>query len=437
MNSVFMSWNTRYKVKRFLRKSFSFVPISAIVAAMAAAPLIRWIDGQTQWQLFGVGVEGAKSLVGTLPAALLSLIVFSLSIILLAVQLASSQYSARVIARVFEAPILKWTLGIFVFTHTYSLFALGRIEDRSPELPVLVALLMNLISLALFLLLIQYVGQSFRPIKLLTVVAADTKQVIAAMFPAPYSPQSEAQDKDKDYWGKPCRCIKNNQKAGVFVAFDQTGLVELAARQDCVVEFAVAVGEFVAEEQLFFRVHGAGAASINEAALWRCVGLDVERTLDQDPAFGFRIIVDVASKAVSPAINDPTTGVLAIDQLQHLLALIGQRQIDNGIVKDLDGVVRIVYPSCDWKDYVALAVTEIRLYGNTSPQVTRRLQSMYDYLMQVLPASRAGVIEKERALLQQTVEAAYGNKQDREIAAISDYLGFGDCRSGNDSRIRK
>ncbi|MBP1764337.1 MAG: hypothetical protein H6Q65_1395 [Firmicutes bacterium] len=432
-----MAWNTRYKVKRFLRKSFSLVPISAIVAAMAAAPLIRWIDGQTQWRLFGVGVEGAKALVGTLPASLLSLIVFSLSIILLAVQIASSQYSARVIARVFETPILRWALGVFVFTHTYSLFALGRIEDHSPELPVLVALLMNLISLALFLVLIQSVGQSFRPIKLLTVVAADTKQVIEDMFPTPYSTQSEAQEKDKEYWGKPCRSIKNNQKAGVLVAFDQAGLVELAARQDCVVEFVVAVGEFVAEEQLFFCVHGAGAASITEAALWSCVALDVERTLDQDPAFGFRIIVDVASKALSPAINDPTTGVLAIDQIQHLLALLGQRQIDNGIVKDLDGAVRIVYPSCEWKEYVTLAVTEIRLYGNNSPQVTRRLQSMYDYLMQVLPESRAIVIEKERALLQQTIETAYANNQDRELAAISDYLGFGACRSGNDRRINK
>lgn len=437
MNNAFLDWSTRYKVKRFQRRSFSLVPISAILVAMAVTPLIRWIDGRTHWQLLGVGPEGAKALVGTLPSALLSLIVFSLSIILLAVQLASSQYSARIIARVFESTLLKWSLGIFTFTHTYALFALGRLEDRSQELPVLVALLMNLISLVLFLFLIQYVGQSFRPIRLLTAVAADTKQIISDMFPTPYSPRSETIEQERDCLGKPSWNIKNNQKAGVFVAFNQAGLVELAARHDCMLEFAVSVGEFVAEDQLFFRVYGAGAADIDEAAALRCVALDIERTLEQDPAFGFRIIVDIASKALSPGINDPTTGVLAIDQLQHLLALIGQRQLNGGTVKDRKGVVRLVYPCCDWEDYVALAVTEIRLYGNTSPQVTRRLQAMYEYLIQVLPASRSSVIEKERALLQQTVKNAYDNNQDREIAATIDYLGFGACRSGKDRRLEQ
>jgi uncharacterized membrane protein len=194
------------------------------------------------------------------------------------------------------------------------------------------------------------------------------------------------------------------------------------------VEIAVAVGEFIAEDQIFFRIYGVNGANVDEKALNRCVDIAVERKLEQDPAFGFRIIVDVASKALSPAINDPTTGVLALDQIQHLLALIGQRQLDAGIGKDQAGAVRLIYPSCDWEDYVTLGVTEIRLYGGPNPQVTRRLQAMYDYLLQVLPEPRLDAIRNEIALLRQTVEQCYTNHQDREIAATPDDLGFGGCK---------
>lgn len=429
MNKPFMDWHDRYMAKKFIRTSFCLIPISAIVAALTVAPVIRWIDGKTQWILLDVGVEGARALVGNLPSSLLSLIVFSLGMILVAVQLASSQYTSRIIARVFEASLpLKAALGIFVFSYAYSLFALGRIEDRAPELPVALALLSSLISLALFLYIIEIIGHSFRPIKIIGDVAADTKKVVEAMYPRPYLGPREASLEQHGFLGKPCRTIRNHIKAGTFVAFDQAGIVELAARNDCVVEIAVAPGEFIAEEQIFFRVYGAGGATLDEKSLNRCVVIAVERKLDQDPSFGFRIIVDVASKALSPAINDPTTGVLAIDQIQHLLALIGQRQLDAGIVKDPYGVVRLSYPSCDWEDYVAMGVTEIRLYGGPNPQVTRRLQAMYDYLMQVLPEPRQDAIRKERALLGKTVEESFGNNEDRTIAATSDYLGFGACR---------
>ena len=114
--------------------------------------------------------------------------------------------------------------------------------------------------------------------------------------------------------------------------------------------------------------------------------------------------MDIASKALSPAINDPTTGVLAIDQLHHLLHLLGQRQLDTGVVRDSSGEVRLVYRTPCWEDFVTLAVTEIRLYGATSPQVTRRLQAMFEHLVQVVPAERSEALRKEMALLRRTID---------------------------------
>ncbi len=435
MRDHFFDWYVRYKIRHFFRTSFCLVPILAIMAALAAAPLIRAIDEQTRWNLIEISPDAARAVVGTLPSALLSLIVFSLSILLLAIQMLSSQLSPRVIARFFEDRDVKWIVGIFVFSHTYSLFALGRIEDRVPVLPVAVALFLNLSCLAVFLYLIQLVGQSFRAIKILTVIAADTKKVIMTMFPHPYSIETETEKLPKLDLGKPDKSIWNQKRAGVFVAFDQEGLVEIAARHDCLIELTTAVGEFVAEDQLLFRVYGAGGEKVDEKKLLRCVALDLERTLEQDPDFGFRIIVDIAAKALSPAINDPTTGVLAIDQLQHLLSLIGNRQLETGIIKDSEGTVRLIYPFCDWDDFVVLAATEIRHYGGPNPQVTRRLLAMYEYLLQELPERRQVAIRREMELLRQTVEQTYGNSQDRDSAVVADMQGFGaQRRTGGFSR---
>ena len=281
----------------------------------------------------------------------------------------------------------------------------------------------------MFLYLIQVVGRGFRAIKILTDIAADTKQVILKMYPHPYSVSSEKDEKEKVELGTPDRIVQSQIKSGGFVAFDQTGLTEIAVRNNCVIELVAAVGEFVAEGQPLFRIYGDKSSSIADNVLMRCVMFDLERTLEQDPDFGFRMIVDIAGKALSPAINDPTTGVLAIDQIQHLLALLGQREIAPGIIRD-DGELRLVFPQCDWDDFVTLAATEIRHYGGPNPQVTRRLQAMFEYLLDVLPEPRKAAIRREVALLRKTVEQTYGGEQDREIAAKADPQGFGAHRHG-------
>ena len=205
---------------------------------------------------------------------------------------------------------------------------------------------------------------------------------------------------------------------GVVLAFDAEGLLALATRAGCVVEVVPQVGDFLAVGEPLFRLYGRGAAAADEETLRVSVDLGIERTMEQDPAFGFRIIVDIASKALSPAINDPTTGVLAVDQIHHLLSLVSRRQLDTGVVRDASGEVRLVYRTPDWEDFVTLAATEPRIYGATNPQVTRRLRAMYDQLLRRRPAERAEALRREVALLEATVEGAWSSPHDREIAGL-------------------
>ena len=173
---------------KLVSSSLWLVSVACMVAALVVAPVVRWVDDRTRWTLLGFGVEeGARAVVGALSGSLLTFIVFSFSILLLVVQLAGAQLSPRGIARSFESRLTKLTLGAFVFTYTYSLTALGRIEDRVPQLPVLLAVVASLISIAAFLYLIQFVGAALRPSIVLTTLADATSRAIDTHYPNPLS----------------------------------------------------------------------------------------------------------------------------------------------------------------------------------------------------------------------------------------------------------
>src|SRR5262249_52492350 len=154
----------------------------------------------------------------------------------------------------------------------------------------------------------------------------------------------------------------------------------------------------------------------------------------QDPTFAFRILVDIASKGLSPAINDPTTAVLAIDQIHHLLRNVGGRNLEDERVRDAAGRLRLVYRTPDWADFVQLAVTEIRHFGGTSIQVARRLRAMLENLIPTLPAARVGLLELERAGLPGRARRFFGGRGDRGRGAVRDFQGVGGNRAPRGGR---
>ena len=135
-----------------------------------------------------------------------------------------------------------------------------------------------------------------------------------------------------------------------------------------------------------FRLYCDGDA-VSDEQLEHAVAIGPERTMEQDPEFAFRIIVDIAAKALSPAINDPTTAVLALDQIHRLLREVAGRQLDKGRVCDAAGKLRLAYRTPDWDDFVGLAVTEIRHFGRDSFQIVRRMRAMLESLIEVCAAA--------------------------------------------------
>jgi uncharacterized membrane protein len=340
------------------------------------------------------------------------------------VQLASSQLTPRIIAIVFGDPLLKIALIVFVFTFTFTLGVLVLITTSVPPLTARIAAYSCMASLGVFLFLIDHVGKALRPSGALWAVAYLGRKVIENVYPhhlaeVPDTARAAAVVVD----GQPTSTVLS-QRDGVVLAFDIPGLVSLAQRADCVIELVPQVGDFVAIGNPLFRIF-RGGATLSAEALRQSVAVGQERTLEQDPAFAFRMIVDIASKGLSPAINDPTTAVLALDQIHHLLRDVGQRRLDDERVRDKEGRLRLVYRTPDWEDFVRLAVTEIRHFGGASIQVARRLRAMLENLIQILPEDRALLLRQELKLLHRSAERFFKEPEDLAQAEISDFQGVG------------
>jgi len=185
--------------------------------------------------------------------------------------------------------------------------------------------------------------------------------------------------------------------SGVVQQVDDRALLELAEAHGVTIRMVRAVGEFVPEGAALLEVHGADLP--DEASLRAAVHLGKERVLDDDPGFGLRQLVDIAERALSPGINDPTTAVQVIDQLHDLLRLLAARPLPERQTLGEDGRLAVHVPQPTFEDHLHLAVDEIAHWGADSPRVQRRLRAMLvDVQEAALPENRDAVARVLRSL---------------------------------------
>jgi uncharacterized membrane protein len=208
------------------------------------------------------------------------------------------------------------------------------------------------------------------------------------------------------------------------LAVDRAALIADATLVNGIIECVPHVGDFVAVDEPLLTLYG-GAVALADSRLRETVAIGAERTMEQDPLFAFRILGDIALKALSPAINDPTTAVLAIDQIQHLLRAVGRRRLRGELMDDTLGANRLVYRTPNWEDFVHISCTEIRAAGANSFQVARRLRSMLDNLIASLPAHRHAALIGERERLDYALESLYPHPADLALARVADSQGLG------------
>jgi uncharacterized membrane protein len=213
-------------------------------------------------------------------------------------------------------------------------------------------------------------------------------------------------------------------RSAVVLAINVKALVMLARNSDGVIEFLPRVGQFVASGEALFRLF-EGATALSDRVLESLVAFGPERTIEQDSTFAFRVIVDIAIKALSQAINDPTTAVLALDQVHRLLRIVGRRHLHDDAVYDDQESLRLILPTPNWDDFVELAFSEIRLYGASNFQVARRLRAIADDLRNILPETRQAALNRQLHVLNETLERLRLLPEDLALACHADRQGLG------------
>ena len=199
----------------------------------------------------------------------------------------------------------------------------------------------------------------------------------------------------------------------------------MAQEADAVVAIECGVGDTVVQDAVLLRVYGA-TQKLPEQTLTRAIHLATSRSFEQDPKYAIRLLVDIAIRALSPAVNDPTTAVQALDQIEDLLRRLGCRQLEAGYARDAAGKIRVTFPVPTWQDYLALAFDEIRQFGAASIQVGRRLRAALVGLSDTI------AVDERRAAVQQYLDhlnlgigQSSFDDQDRAAAQQEDRQGLG------------
>jgi uncharacterized membrane protein len=324
------------------RSSFWFVPSLVVVDGMVAA--LALIEADAVWgdrwlalapRLFGAGAEGARQMLSTLAGSMMSLMGITFSMTLVALALASSQYTSRILRNFMGSRATQITLGVFASIFTYCLIVLRSIRGGDPgfvpSAAVLFAFFLALAGVVVLIFFIHHIASSIQAVSIIASVAQETNAAMDRVFP---EMQGREPDVAEDAVGEQVLAPLDErtwypvpaQVSGYIQGVDEDAILDLARNHRTIVRMERGVGAFAVE--------GAVLASLaltyppdqeTIAALNRAYSISRHRTIEWDPAFGIRQIVDIALKALSPGVNDTSTAVMCVDYLTAILARLSGR----------------------------------------------------------------------------------------------------------------
>ena len=391
--------------------SLWFLPTIFAAAAIGVANLTIWLDARVGAPIrvrpdLVSDPSTAATFAGAIAAATLAFVAVVFATTLVAIQLAASQYSPRAVRIFIRSRVTRVTLGLFLATFVFSLIILvsnrasvASAKQFAPVVSVTTLLALTLATVFGFVAYLNGVVRLMRVQYLLEAIASESRRAIEQNFP----PASAYVDVEPPAPDPSPRRLRYTGTAGVISATDLYGLAELCRQKECWLELTVGVGEYLAHGTAVALVHGG---DLRDRDVIRFFLVRGERTFTQDPAFGFRQLVDIAIRALSPAVNDPTTGVQAIDRISDLLAITGNRLDPTGLRVDSSGTVRVKRKLRNFDGLLVLSLTEVIRYGADAPQVVRRLHAVLDELEATLPMERQAAISRQRSLLEAAVSAA-------------------------------
>jgi uncharacterized membrane protein len=406
------------------------IPVSYAVIAVVVGLTLPRIE--SRWLPVidsGLSPVAAVVVYSSIASGVMALTGVVFSLVFVMVQFSAIAYSPRLVLWIVRDRVLWHSLGVFTATFLYSLAAIAWLDRKhSGDVPFFSGWLVILLLLASVGMLVALIGRIslFQIRRMLTLTGNYGRSVIEEVYPPLEAPVATVTPEELEQYPQ-TQTLFHKGRPRAIQGLDERTLLALSSAAGGIVEVISSPGDFVVEGSLLLRVCG-GTRNIDEQALRETFEMGEERTFEQDPRYAIRLLVDIAIKALSTAVNDPTTAVQALDQIEDILRRLGSRRLEIGATRDNQGSLRLVIPHPTWDDYLILAFEEIRFYGATSVQVMRRMNALVSDLILALPQERHPPLQQYKQKLKATIANAFENAEDRQQASIEDRQGLGHPR---------
>lgn len=383
-----------------------------------------------------VSVGAALTFLGAVASGTMSLMAIVFSIAYVTVQFSAVAYSPRLALWFSNDPRLFHSMGIFMATFLYALCTMAWVDRAGgggvPLISGMVVAGLLLLSALRFTLLIRGLSD-LQVSNTLLLIGDKARATLAEMYPRIDDRLDGGREESvdaADYTriGPISQTLVYRGPPRSIATFDVTGLIRKARDAGAILELQRAVGDTIVFGTVLMCVHG-GKQPIREAPLLKCVRVKRTRTFEQDLKYSIRLIVDISIKALSAAINDPTTAVQGIDQLEDILRRLGRHELDTGYHRDAEGVLRVILPMPSWEDYLRLSFDEIRNCGGSQIQVMRRLRSALIGITEVVASeSRTEQVNAYLRRLDLDISRSTLSPEDQAAASQADPQGLGVSR---------
>ena len=387
VNKVLLFWEN-------LRSSLWFVPALIVSGCVGLAVAFVEIDSlyfqelEQRWpRLFGVGAAGSRGMLTAIASSMITVVGVTFSITVVALALASNQYSPRILRNFMRDLWNQAVLGVLVGVFAYSLVVLRTVRGGDentfvPSLAVLVAVLLAFVGIGFLIFFIHHIASSIQATTIIKGAADETLGAIVRTFPHHAAEQDDNVSRSlPDLRGLKWTRVRAT-KTGYVQGVQKQQLLHVACKFDLVVRMEAGTGDFVIAGSTIVSVAGIDDVDselikgLNEA-----YAVGEQRTVHQDPSFGIRQIVDIALKALSPSVNDTTTAVHCLDFLAAILVCLGERLIHVPCLYD-EEVPRVLVSDPDFADFVGNALNQIRRSASGNVTVLQRMLEVIHLLEQ-------------------------------------------------------
>lgn len=394
----------------------------AVVLALLLTDLDDALASTDGAVLSGMDAGSTATLLGVIAGGMLTLAGLVFTALTLAMQFGASQLSIRVVPMLQQSPIMRWAIGMFLATFTYALII--ALDLATSEEPVRVfsstlAMLLAVASILVFVGLVTHVASVLNPASLLGKISDQGRAAISRMFPA----GGHKQPAPARISTGPVRTIElrfARTDGRVLLAVNGPRIARLARRWGVTIMVEPVVGDFVSVGSPLFTVDGP-QSRVRPLALERCLVFGDTHSPDVSPSAALQAIADIALKALSPAVNDPSRAVQAIDYLEDQLMLLSTRAPATAV----DGEGAVYTRPLSWEAYVGIAVDEIRHFATDSLMVQRRLRELLENLLRECSADRLAPLQHRLTALDELADERWHNALDAQLAHTPDRQGLG------------